>query len=263
MRGFKSARHAQRFLSIFGMIADLFSVGRHLLSAVNYREALDRRFVQWRELTGVSRLRDPNGRGRLASARFRQLDSAPAFHQKKAPRPRGAVTCWRCCESAANPSLSKQFPVTGKNTGKIRALEAGEARANPRKPLWGRCSALVQTQLRNLEQGIDKVVSGNMTQGLLLAGWLSFQRHLRVNARLTTLDPDCLSSKGTTSDGLGVSVRPATLGYTSRKCDIQHGDSRRRKHMVFLPGGGKRGPHPQQLSSLPRISFSVRSQPRI
>ena len=54
MRGFKSARHAQRFLSIFGMIADLFSVGRHLLSAVNYREALDRRFVQWRELTGVS-----------------------------------------------------------------------------------------------------------------------------------------------------------------------------------------------------------------
>jgi putative transposase len=53
MRGFKSARHAQRFLSIFGMIADLFSVGRHLLSAVNYREALNRRFVQWREITGA------------------------------------------------------------------------------------------------------------------------------------------------------------------------------------------------------------------
>ena len=54
MRGFKSARHAQRFLSIFSMVADLFSVGRHLLSAVNYREALGRRFVQWRELTGAS-----------------------------------------------------------------------------------------------------------------------------------------------------------------------------------------------------------------
>ena len=54
MRGFKSARHAQRFLSIFGMIADLFSVGRHLLSAVSYREALSRRFAEWRELTGVS-----------------------------------------------------------------------------------------------------------------------------------------------------------------------------------------------------------------
>lgn len=30
MRGFKSALHAQRFLLIFGMIFDLFSVGRHL-----------------------------------------------------------------------------------------------------------------------------------------------------------------------------------------------------------------------------------------
>jgi len=54
MRGFKSARHAQRFLSIFGMIADLFSVGRHQLSAVNYRTALRRRFVEWRDVAGVS-----------------------------------------------------------------------------------------------------------------------------------------------------------------------------------------------------------------
>ena len=54
MRGFKSARHAQRFLSLFDMVADLFSVGRHLLSAASYRKALGRRFVQWRELTGVS-----------------------------------------------------------------------------------------------------------------------------------------------------------------------------------------------------------------
>ncbi|MGH9547789.1 MAG: IS6 family transposase, partial [Terriglobales bacterium] len=53
MRGFKSPRHAQRFLSIFGMIADLFSVGHHLLSASSYRAALSRRFVEWRELTGV------------------------------------------------------------------------------------------------------------------------------------------------------------------------------------------------------------------
>ena len=37
MRGFKSPRHAQRFLSIFGSIADLFSVGRHLLPAASYR----------------------------------------------------------------------------------------------------------------------------------------------------------------------------------------------------------------------------------
>ena len=54
MRGFKSARHAQRFLSIFGMIADLFGVGRHLLSAPNYRVALSRRFAEWRDLVGLS-----------------------------------------------------------------------------------------------------------------------------------------------------------------------------------------------------------------
>ena len=54
MRGVKSARHAQRFLSIFGMIADLFSVGRHLLSAPNYRVALTRRFAEWREIAGAT-----------------------------------------------------------------------------------------------------------------------------------------------------------------------------------------------------------------
>jgi putative transposase len=40
MRRFKSPGHAQRFLSTFGTIADLFSVGRHVLSAVNHRIAL-------------------------------------------------------------------------------------------------------------------------------------------------------------------------------------------------------------------------------
>jgi len=53
MLGFKSARHAQRFLSIFGMIADLFGVGRHLLSALNYRVALSRRFAECRDLVGL------------------------------------------------------------------------------------------------------------------------------------------------------------------------------------------------------------------
>ncbi len=53
MRGFKSARHAQRFLSIFGLVGDLFSMGRHLLSAPNYRTALSRRFIEWRSIAGV------------------------------------------------------------------------------------------------------------------------------------------------------------------------------------------------------------------
>ena len=53
MRGFKSAGHAQRFLSIFGLVADLFGVGRPLLSASNYRAALSRRFMEWRSIAGV------------------------------------------------------------------------------------------------------------------------------------------------------------------------------------------------------------------
>jgi len=53
MRGFKSAGHAQRFLSTFGMITDLFNVGRHLLSAVNYRVLLGRRFAIWKDITGM------------------------------------------------------------------------------------------------------------------------------------------------------------------------------------------------------------------
>jgi hypothetical protein len=53
MQGFKSAGHAQRFLSIFGPFADLFGVGCHLLSAPNYRAALSRRFIEWRSIAGV------------------------------------------------------------------------------------------------------------------------------------------------------------------------------------------------------------------
>lgn|GEM_PF-779281 len=47
MRGFKSAGHAQRFLSSFGVISSFFRPGRHLLSAKNYREIMCHRFVQW------------------------------------------------------------------------------------------------------------------------------------------------------------------------------------------------------------------------
>ena len=54
MRGFKSAKHAQRFLSIFGIVADLFSIGRHVLSASNFRTLLQRRFTHWRNIAGVA-----------------------------------------------------------------------------------------------------------------------------------------------------------------------------------------------------------------
>ena len=45
MRRFKSAGHAQRFLSAFGIITSHFRVGRHLYSASSYREVMKLRFA--------------------------------------------------------------------------------------------------------------------------------------------------------------------------------------------------------------------------
>ena len=53
MRGFKSAGHAQRFLSTFGTIASFFRPGCHLLRAANYRETMRRRFAQWFEIAEI------------------------------------------------------------------------------------------------------------------------------------------------------------------------------------------------------------------
>ena len=51
MRGFKSAAHAQRFLSVYGVVQNLFRVGRHLLRAVHYRLMRTRSFGIWDEVT--------------------------------------------------------------------------------------------------------------------------------------------------------------------------------------------------------------------
>ena len=53
MRRFKSAAHAQRFLSVHGPIHSLFRVGRHLLRAVHHRLLRTRAFGVWREVTCV------------------------------------------------------------------------------------------------------------------------------------------------------------------------------------------------------------------
>ena len=53
MRRFKSAKHAQRFLTIFGVIGSYFRVGRHLLKASQYRELLQRRFSGWVDVVGT------------------------------------------------------------------------------------------------------------------------------------------------------------------------------------------------------------------
>jgi len=51
MRRFKSAGHAQRFLSSFGAIGSFFRPSRHLLSASNDREIMRDRFAQWSTVT--------------------------------------------------------------------------------------------------------------------------------------------------------------------------------------------------------------------
>ncbi len=53
MQRFKSAGHAQRFLSAFGPIRDHFCPRRHRLKAQEYRAHRMRQFEVWNEVTGV------------------------------------------------------------------------------------------------------------------------------------------------------------------------------------------------------------------
>ncbi len=53
MRRFKSAGHAQRFLSAFGIISSHFRPRRHLLTAERYREDMELRFATWAEVSCV------------------------------------------------------------------------------------------------------------------------------------------------------------------------------------------------------------------
>ena len=51
MRRFKSSAHAQRFLSVHGLVLNLFRVGRHLLRATNHPLLRARSFRVWHEVT--------------------------------------------------------------------------------------------------------------------------------------------------------------------------------------------------------------------
>ena len=51
MRRFKSVRHAQRFLSVHGLVQNLFRMGRHLLRAVHHRVLRTRSFRVWDAVT--------------------------------------------------------------------------------------------------------------------------------------------------------------------------------------------------------------------
>ena len=51
MRRFTSPAHAQRFLSVHGLVQNLFRVGRHLLRAVHHRALRTRSFCVWDAVT--------------------------------------------------------------------------------------------------------------------------------------------------------------------------------------------------------------------
>ncbi len=51
MRGFKSAGQAQRFLSVHGVVQNLFKFGRHLIKSAAHRILRDRSFQIWKEVT--------------------------------------------------------------------------------------------------------------------------------------------------------------------------------------------------------------------
>jgi putative transposase len=53
MRRFKSAGQAQRFLSVQGVVQNLFRLARHLLRAAHYRLLRSRSVHVWLEVTGV------------------------------------------------------------------------------------------------------------------------------------------------------------------------------------------------------------------
>jgi putative transposase len=54
MQRFKSAGHAQRFLTAYGPIAQHFRLRRHRYSAPAYRQEMRQRFQTWQEITGLA-----------------------------------------------------------------------------------------------------------------------------------------------------------------------------------------------------------------
>ena len=53
MGRFKFRKQAQRFLSVHGLVQNLFRVGRHLLRSSNYRLLRSRSFTVWRSVTAA------------------------------------------------------------------------------------------------------------------------------------------------------------------------------------------------------------------
>ena len=56
MRRFKSHGQAQRFLSVHGVVNNLFRLGRHTLKAANYRLLRSRSFAEWERASYIQNL---------------------------------------------------------------------------------------------------------------------------------------------------------------------------------------------------------------
>ena len=54
MKRFKSARHAQRFLSAHDQINNLFLLPRHRMPATDYRTERTRAFQAWHDVCGIT-----------------------------------------------------------------------------------------------------------------------------------------------------------------------------------------------------------------
>jgi hypothetical protein len=55
LKRFKSARHAQRFLSAHDQINNLFLLPRHLMPATDYRAERTHAFQAWHDVCGITR----------------------------------------------------------------------------------------------------------------------------------------------------------------------------------------------------------------
>ena len=53
MRKFKSMHQAQRFLGAHAVVYNLFNLGRHLVSAENYRFFRQRSFASWEKVVAI------------------------------------------------------------------------------------------------------------------------------------------------------------------------------------------------------------------
>jgi len=51
MKGFKSAAQAQRFVTVQGVVLNLFRVGRHLVRPANHRILRERALGVWSQVT--------------------------------------------------------------------------------------------------------------------------------------------------------------------------------------------------------------------